>query len=83
MGLVGSCHEQELLALSARLDRVLDVTQATSLLDPGAGAWPRVATVSGSLVLRSPTGACQCPTRSGVQPRADGLRALVEQSIRS
>ncbi len=79
-GLAGSCHEQELLALSG-LDRVLDVTQVASLLHPGSGAWPRVATTG-----TRPSGTeDQGPTRrraAGVQPCAGGLRALVEQSIR-
>jgi hypothetical protein len=40
-GLAGSCHEQELLALSG-LDRVLDVTQVASMLDPGFRSMAKV-----------------------------------------
>lgn len=79
-GWPGSCHEQELLALSG-LDRVLDAAEVASLLDRGFRGMAK-----GRDHWHAPVGDRRTKGRLSDAQRAfnrcqAGLRALVEQSI--
>jgi len=79
-GWPGSCHEQELLALSG-LDRVLDAAEVASLVDRGFRGMAK-----GRAHWHAPVGDRRTKDRLSDAQRAfnrcqAGLRALVEQSI--